>query len=518
MTVLVLEHPRVRSEKRFNDIANTPLWSCLMGGYAAAAIQQAGHEVHFLDATPYPGAFEETEEQILDSEVALLAINAVYFWEHTGRLFDSLSRLRRDGFKGHINLFGFFPTLAYQVILQNVPAVDSITVGECEHTLAALADRLGKGVDWRDVPGLAFRDDQGGCMIAHRSPENSPDRFAFPLRDPAAKGTASILAARGCYNHCSFCPVPVFYNDNALWRGRTPENVLEEMTELMGHGYQDFYFVDPNFIGPGNKGRSRALELAGLMRPLDITFGMETRPNDLDEEVLEHLASAGLQSLLLGIESASSSVLGQLDKRSSRNFGQQAINLCRSVGIEPEVGFLMFVPDSTTEDLAENLDFLLANNLLDRLDRTANLLSHCQIVLMGTPDYRRFSEQGRLTATGPLGFEGEISFADHRVKWVSELVVHSCLSVLRDMSRPESPLWWRTSGNSRAAERINRYLVNLFKQLLGMACKGPHLPPVGTMKTDVENELQKEISRAEYANRASTGESICTGRANVSFE
>jgi len=219
---------------------------------------------------------------------------------------------------------------------------------------------------------------------------------------------------------------------------------------------------------------------------------METRPNDLDAQILESLGCAGLQTVLVGIESGSQSVLGRLHKDSLRAASERAINLCRSVGIEPQVGFLMFVPDSTVEDLEYNLEFLQRNNLLDRLDRTANLLCHCQIVLMGTSDYRRFREEGRLTPTGPLGFEGEILFRDDRVKWISELMVHACLHVLRDMSRPESPLYWRRFADTSALERINDYLVKLFSRLLKDVQQTTYLPPVTSLKNDIERELLGE--------------------------
>ena len=279
-----------------------------------------------------------------------------------------------------------------------------------------------------------------------------------------------------------------------LWRGRSPHSVFQEMTQLMNLGVKDFYFLDPNFIGPGKKGRDRVLELAQLLRPLGITFGMETRPNDLDAEILESLVSAGLQSLLLGIESGSVSVLGRLHKSALLSAGKRAVHLCRSAGIDPEVGFLMFVPDGTLEDLEHNLEFLQANNLLDRLDRTANLLCHCQIVLMGAPDDRRYKEQERLTELGPLGFEGEISFIDDRVKWVSELMVHACLSVLRDMSRPQSPVYWRKSVDRSRFGGVNDYLVNLSKQLLKDARKITHLPPISVLEIDIERELRGAIA------------------------
>lgn len=491
MNAIVLEHPRLPSRKHFNDIANTPLWSCLMGGYVAARLRQAGHGVMYWDA-PYSGwDFEKTKEEILRHAPELICINAVYFWEHTGELFDFLGDLRENGFDGHINLFGFFPSLAWRAILREIPAVDSIAVGECEETLAELADQLQTHRSWRAVAGLAVRTSDGKAVHTPRLPEKDPDRFPFPLRQPNPEETASILASRGCYNHCSFCPVPSFYNNGPLWRGRSPQNVFQEIEQLVNQGTGDFYFVDPNFIGPGKKGRQRTLELMELIRPLEITFGMETRPQDLDDEILESMLASGFQSLLMGIESGSESVLGKLNKSASRNAAEEAIERCRAWGIEPEVGFLMFVPDSTVDDLRQNLEFLERNRLLDRLERTANLLCHYQIVLMGTSGYERFARQGRLQPEGLFGFEGEIAYLDPAVKWMADLVIHACLSVLKDMSRPESPVYWKTRSRSDAAGRLNNYLVDLFKQLLEATRKGGTLPPVASMKEQITRFLQE---------------------------
>ena len=53
MRVILLEHPREPSPVHFNDIANTPLWACLMTGYAGAALLQAGFEVDLVDAATW---------------------------------------------------------------------------------------------------------------------------------------------------------------------------------------------------------------------------------------------------------------------------------------------------------------------------------------------------------------------------------------------------------------------------------------------------------------------------------
>lgn len=465
MKILVLEHPRIASEKRFNDIANTPLWSCLMGGYAAAALAREGFDTEFLDHA-VPGAdFNTTKEKILALNPDLLCVNAVYFWEHTPVLFEFFSDLKKQGYSGHITLFGFFPSLVHKEILLNCDYVDSIAVGEFEHSLVEFAKALDRGQSFDNIQGLASKSGLSGTC--RRQPEKNPDRFAFPRRS-SLEGTVAVLASRGCYNHCSFCPVPSFYNQGSLWKGRSPENIAKEIQGLVDQGVKDFYFVDSNFIGPGKTGKKRIMALMDLLVPMDIRFGMETRPQDLDDEILAKLVVAGFQSLLMGVESGSAAVLNQINKSAGPDVASRAISLCRKHGIEPEIGFLMFVPDARLDDLFENMKFLMENNLLDRLDRTANLLSHTQIVLAGTLGYRRFEQENRLIKNGIFGFEAEVTFFDPKVKWVAELVTFACHTLLRSMSDKNSPIYWKNTDNS-ISRRANAFLKEESLGLLARA-------------------------------------------------
>lgn len=236
----------------------------------------------------------------------------------------------------------------------------------------------------------------------------------------------------------------------------------------MDQGVKDFYFVDPNFIGPGKTGKKRIMALMDLLVPMDIRFGMETRPQDLDDEILAKLVAAGFKSLLMGVESGSAAVLNQINKSAGPDVASRAISLCRKHGIEPEIGFLMFVPDARLDDLFENMKFLMENNLLDRLDRTANLLSHTQIVLAGTLGYRRFEQENRLIKNGIFGFEAEVTFFDPKVKWVAELVTFACHTLLRSMSDKNSPIYWENTDNS-ISRRANAFLKEESLALLARA-------------------------------------------------
>lgn len=467
MKIVILEHPRITSAKRFNDIANTPLWSCLMGGYGAAALEHEGFDATFLDEAQPGASFETTKEKVLSNSPDLLCVNAVYFWEHTPVLFEFLADLKTSGYSGHINLFGFFPSLVYRQILKDCGYVDSVAVGEFEHTLVELARAIEQGEELSSIEGLAL----ASCLLDERSrmrkPEKNPDLFAFPKRT-SLEGTVSILGSRGCYNHCSFCPVPSFYNQGKLWRGRSSQNIFVEIKYLIERGATSFYFCDPNFIGPGRKGKERIIELMNLIQPLNIRFGMETRPQDLDDELLEKMIDSGFESLLMGIESGSSEVLKRIDKSSGPAMSSQAIELCRKHNIEPEIGFLMFVPDSTLVDLKENMTFLMENQLLDRVARTANLLSHTQIVLAGTSGYQRYEELGQLQKSGIFGFEADVVFSDRAVGWVAELLTFGCHTVLRSMSDSDSPIFWER-GDSLVCNRVNDYLIDLSYVLLDQA-------------------------------------------------
>lgn len=490
MKTAVLEHPRIASKKRFNDIANTPLWSCLMGGYAAAALKQTGFDTLFIDEA-YPNAsFEQTQEKILGLNLDLLCVNAVYFWEHTPALFDFLSGLKSQGFSGHINLFGFFPSLVSRQILKACPGVDSIAVGEFEHTLVELAQALEKNQNLEKIQGLALESCLGHNSSRMRSPEKNPDLFAFPQRS-SLEGSVSILASRGCYNHCSFCPVPSFYNQGRLWRGRSPQNIAAEIEALVTQGATAFYFCDPNFVGPGARGKKRIMELMDLIKPLNITFGMETRPEDLEGDLLEKLVGAGLESLLMGIESGSCEVLKRMDKRSGPAQSSRAIDLCRDWGLEPEIGFLMFVPDSGLRDLKENMEFLKKNRLLDRLARTANLLSHTQIVLAGTPGYLQYEKKGLLEKSGIFGFEADVLFSDPAVKWVAELLTFACHTMLQSMSDHGSPIFWKNQ-NQAISQAANDFLVNLGDRLIGQAEEKAVTP-------DSVQQVKKEILAGIHA-------------------
>lgn len=494
MRIILLEHPRVPSSQHFNDIANTPLWSCLMTGYAASSLRQAGYEPTILEATGL--SFDETAKLLTEAPPDLLAVHAVYFWEETGRLFEMLMDVRRSGFNGTLCLYGFFPTLAWNDILTHVEAVDCIVVGEPERSLVELARTLQRG-DAAPISGIAARAGGSPKLSALRDPIDPLDDLPFPLR-PSLDGeeTASVLASRGCYNGCSFCLIPTLDAGKAAWRGRSAANVAAEIEGLVERGKKDIYFVDPNFVGPGSRGAKNAEALAHALAEFDITFGMETRANDLTRPLLKSLTAAGLKSMLLGIESGSPHVLKRLRKNTSVTQNEDAIRAVRDAGVEPEIGFIMFEPGSTLEDVRENVRFLERNRLLDRLGRTANLLYHEHIAFKGTPGYHAARSLGLLVPQGLYGFAGRLRYADPRVGWLAGIMRPICQFVLGEMGRPASSIHWSAeSVGAPAFQAVNDRLTAIFHRLLKTAERFDHAPE-NAWSQRVLDEARVEIQAA----------------------
>lgn len=475
MRVVIWEHPRLSSTEHFNDIANTPLWSCLMAGYVGAALEEADCEVELLDLRT--SGFASSEELLLQAAPDLLAVHVVYFWEGTPELFASIARLRSSGFEAPICLFGFYPSLAWADLLAGIPAVDFVVVGEPEQTLVELAAAIGDSSDL-DIPGLASRKDGIPKMTGPREPNANLDSLPNPLRPYLEREkTVSVLASRGCYNACDFCLIPAMGRRRNPWRGRSVASVVAEVDWLKAAGKDDFYFVDPNWIGPGNKGRKRALDMASALAELEITYGMECRASDLEPAMMQTLARSGLTSLLMGLESGSQGALDRIGKNSTPEQNLAAIAMLRDAGLEPEVGFIMFEPRSTLEDLAANLDFLRRARLLDRLGRSANLLYHNQIALKGTRLYDQSLAAGRLMPEGLWGFEGRLIYDDPRVGWLAGVMREVCLKVLRAMGQAASGVYWAREAISEPYVGLNGLLQEQFERFLHLAGSWPAEPP-----------------------------------------
>ncbi|MEK7241372.1 MAG: radical SAM protein [Planctomycetota bacterium] len=467
---ILLEPPRPPDPSRSQEVVNAPLSACLFSPYIVSLLRSKGIDVELMDAHLLGLSVQDTLKELMKKFVGaycntpLLGVHLVYLWEKTEEVFGLLSKIKSLNPRVHINLYGYYPTFAHREILQRFPFVDSVTLGEPEYPFLGLAQAIihpnppsssGRAcsasptakqalpLQLQHIKGIAFR--KGEEVVAnYRDEDDEPDNLPFPDRSLLPlyqeKGLATyILGSRGCYGRCTFCYVSPFYGG---WRGRSPQNIFEELKDLYENGVRYFYFADANFFGPGRAGRERARELADIIlkEGINIRFGMECRANDLEEDSLSRLVEAGLREVFLGIESACDPTLKRFRKDTSQEVNRRAIGLLRRFGIEPNLGFIMFEPHTSLKDIRTNFEFLKDTRLLRSPAITAHLLSHKQTLFMGTADYHTCRDRASALSEETDrpkglslhwdGYETQYDFEDPGVKSFYEIVSRLCNEVL----------------------------------------------------------------------------------------
>ncbi|NOY54000.1 MAG: B12-binding domain-containing radical SAM protein [Deltaproteobacteria bacterium] len=454
MKFVIYDPPVRRSAARCDDVVNTPLSSCLLAGYAVASLKKAGFEAELIETAGVSPA----------AGWSVLILHLVYQWEYTEPLLEGLKSLKASGKVSRIFLFGFYPSAFHDRLLDRFSFIDGVVVGDPEETLVRLAARLEENRDWRQTRGVAFQEKGRTCLIP-RPEESDLDRLAFPLRTRLACGTAYILGSRGCYGQCRFCTIHFLSHGKACWRGRSPENIVEEMVrvrEAFGASY--FYFADPNFCGPGNRGRERSAELARLIRYRlpGITFGMECRADNVEESLFTELREAGLHDLFLGVESFSQRMLERFRKGVTAERNIRAVKVLQGLGIHLSIGFIMFEKETKLEDVRVNFETLLRLDLLSHPSSTAHLLSHRVFLLRGTA----FSP-----GACAKEYDAPYHFDEDAVQTLYETIYPRCRQIMREMDGED----FNDPGHRRYRAK-NLSLVGFFEAALTRMEKAAKLP------------------------------------------
>jgi hypothetical protein len=193
------------------------------------------------------------------------------------------------------------------------------------------------------------------------------------------------------------------------------------------HGARKIIFVDDNFIGSGQKGRDRAAAIARelIRRRLHIGFSLECRVDQVDPELLRLLKSAGLGWVLLGIESGVQRTLDLFDKKTRVATNAHALETLRQLDLQIGVGFILFEPFTTPEELKLNLQFIRQTALVNDMDFLQHFYNTLR-VNPGSAIARHLSQAGLLEtrysdALGhfPIGYS--FRFVDSRTSFLHRL-------------------------------------------------------------------------------------------------
>lgn len=262
-------------------------------------------------------------------------------------------------------VFGGPHTHLFPEEVLNNPSVDYVLVGEGEISFPLLIERIKRGADFSDVPGLYYRDLNGNItrtkpplFIKDLDDLAPPDFNAIPIHKYSSvmenELTATLITSRGCPFHCIYCDRP---HMGKTYRVHSPKRVVEDIFNCINMGIRNFQIFDDTFTIK----RSRVLEICQLIKEqnLSLTFSIRARVNSVDEELLNAMKLAGCRRISFGVEAGSDQMLKALRKNITIEQVLLAFHLCKKIGIDTLADFIIGGPGQTRADVEETINFAL---------------------------------------------------------------------------------------------------------------------------------------------------------------
>ena len=146
---------------------------------------------------------------------------------------------------------------------------------------------------------------------------------------------------------------------------------------------------------------------------------ISARAEDVNEELFNLLAQAGVNDCLIGVESGVDRLLRMYNKKTTVKQNQNCIDILKKLGINLNLAYIMIDPRMTFEELKQNYEFIKKNGIVT-ID---SLRSHFW-PLYGTPALRQF-ENENLIKSQTIS-KVEYYFIDKNVEFVFNKINELC--------------------------------------------------------------------------------------------
>ena len=327
--------------------------------YLAASVDESRHEMRVLDlmfCDDGPGDVEDAVKEFGPDLVGLSIRNldnqssSNSVW-NLPAVRETVSRIR--GVSEATVLCGgpAFSILPAEC-LEYVEA-DLGIAGDAAEAFSTLIERLDAGEDYRDIPGIVYREDGGEVMVSEgrfvSDFHNFPRLDLLDMRKYNGSGFGIGVVTKLAQ---AYYPTLDSSFDGSDWRARPPDEVVEEIAGLnRDFGINKFFFIDSGFNVPADAAKS--LCVAILESGLKIRWNSYIRPGSGDEELIQLMKQSGCS---LALMSESGRGPGELSERLN---GLEAMaHLCDRVGLPFTMNVAFGEPGESRESVEQKIEFL----------------------------------------------------------------------------------------------------------------------------------------------------------------
>lgn len=368
MNILLINPSAIEDKKSWLNrwSVHPPLGLC----YLAAVAEKKGHKVKIIDNEVSMLNYESLENEISGFKPDVVGLTGT---SSKHNVIASYAKFIRGVCSARIVLGGPHVSIMPDKVMEDMPDVDFLVVGEGEYTFLELVNALEEGADLRKISSLVFRDGDKLIMNAKRGFVQDLDELPFPARHllPDLKlykpefgykrqPVTSMITSRGCPFRCTFC-CKVFGN---VYRHHSAEYIVSEIKHLVNeYGIREIDFVDDLFLLDIN----HVKKLCDLMEAegVDVTWRCCGRINVLSGnlDILPKLKKAGCWYISFGLESGNQSVLNSINKDITLEQVREVIKCTHKAGIFTKGYFMIGHPSDTKETINDTVDFAASLDL-----------------------------------------------------------------------------------------------------------------------------------------------------------
>jgi radical SAM superfamily enzyme YgiQ (UPF0313 family) len=247
---------------------------------------------------------------------------------------------------------GHYPTVTFEHL--HTEYFDFAVIGEGVHTFYELAKAIKDGSDYTKINGIAYKKGNEFVHTEKRKFETLDD-YPLPARHLVSENRDKYFHAHykpvtmmrfsaGCPFNCSFC---------ILWKltgrkyiTRNNQSILDELKGIQG---ENIYVVDDEAFIDTRKMH----ELAQMILDANIKkkFHMYVRSDSVvnNPELFEIWAKAGLDSVLIGLESIFEDDLKGYHKNISGQMARKCVEILHKNNVEIRANFIV-KPEYSRED------------------------------------------------------------------------------------------------------------------------------------------------------------------------
>lgn len=370
----LLINPRIRDEPK-----HIPYGLCMV----SAVLREHGFNATLLDDNIFRLPIEATRETIGKGGwdwVGIGGFSSQYKW------IKPLVKCVRELFPDTVVIGGGgFMSSQPEDIMRWLPEVDVGVIGESEHTIIDLVERIDNR-RWGEVDGIIHRDGKSTHRTKPRALINNLDELPYPdlgilsligaqefqrffpgyfhysklplsLRSMQSVKRLDVVAERGCPQACNYCQhlgmsaydLSVTYGEvvrgpNVRWQ--SPEYIVKMVKEWrFKYGIDFTAILDENTL----TNRPRTEKLCELWQSEGLSdtvgFGLLGDVRCVEPAILRKLAEAGCAYISYGPETFSPRLMKMINKRETPEQVEGAVDETLKMQINPIQTFMWGFPD-----------------------------------------------------------------------------------------------------------------------------------------------------------------------------